>query len=330
MAIGDSILTSLYNNVSQLVNSQIASNVTKLSEAVLPLICAAIMAYCVYIAWQIITAQNDMFITDILKNLVVIVIVGAVCYSSGYYNQYVTPFVLNAGDDLSSAIFGQDSVTATMLDSFMASVDETLKSMESHMKFGWRDDWGLAFRAIFYWLLLWLTSGVFALFATAYLLVAKVMIAILLSVGPIFICLGIFPVTRGMFTAWCNQCANYVLLTTGYSIILKLFIDFINSQFNTKGLDFEAIFHIVIVMFIGIYILGQVGSLISSLTGGVGINSLNGGLNRAFGRVGGGAISGAKTGAKMAVSGAKKAGAQVSKAYNGLKNMITQRGAKGG
>lgn len=306
MAIGDSVLTSLYDNVSRLVNSQIASNVTLISSAISPLILAAIMAYCVYVAWQIVTAQNDMFITDILKNIVMIVLVGAVCYSAGYYQKYVTPFVLNAGDDLSSAIFGENGVSTNMLDQFMSEINKSLEKMQEKMKFGWRDNWGLGMQAVFYWLLLWITSGVFALYATAYLLVAKLMVAILLSVGPIFICLAIFPVTRSMFTSWCGQCANYVLLTLGYSIVLKLFINFINQQFNTEELNFQGVYQIVIVMFIGVYIMGQVGTLISSLTGGVGINSLNGGLNRAFGRAGNGGFGAAKmAGAKSAQMASK-------------------------
>lgn len=299
MALGDSVLTSLYNNVSNLVNSQIASNVTSISSAILPLILAAIMAYCVYVAWQIVTAQNDMFITDILKNMVMIVLVGAVCYSAGYYQKYVIPFVLEAGDNLSSALFGSNSVSTTMLDEFMSSINMSLEKMEKKMTFGWSDDWGLAMQAVFYWLLLWLTSAVFALYATAYLLVAKLMVAILMSVGPIFICLSIFPATRGMFTSWCSQCANYILLTLGYCIVLKLFISFITETFETEELNFEGVYQIVIVMFIGIYILGQVGTLISSLTGGVGINSLNGNMNSMLGRMGG---LGAKAGKKLANS----------------------------
>ncbi|MCX8738128.1 type IV secretion system protein [Gilliamella sp. B2824] len=302
MAFGDSILTSLHDNVSKLVDSQIASNITSISTAILPLISAAIMVYCVYVAWQIVTAQNDMFITDILKNIVMIVLVGAVCYSTKYYQTYVTPFVLEAGDNLSSALFGDNKVSTTMLDEFMAQINKSLDKMQEKMKFGWRDNWGLGMQAVFYWLLLWITSGVFALFATAYLLVAKLMVAILLSVGPIFICLSIFPVTRSMFTSWCGQCANYILLTLGYCIVLKLFISFINEKFKTETLNFEGAFQIVIVMLIGVYILGQVGTLISSLTGGVGINSLNGNINSMLGRMGGGLKGGAKATSKMASS----------------------------
>lgn len=304
MAIGDSVLTSLYDNVSRLVNAQIATNVTALSTAVLPLVLAAILAYCVYVAWQIVTAQNEMFITDILKNMLTIVLVGAVCYSTKYYQTYVVPFVLNSGDDLSSALFGSNSVSTTMLDEFMASINMSLEKMQEKMKFGWTDNWGLGMQAVFYWILLWLTSGVFSLFATAYLLVAKLMVAILMSVGPIFICLSIFPVTRSMFTSWCGQCANYILLTLGYCIVLKLFISFITEQFETETLDFKGVYQIVIVMFIGVYILGQVGTLISSLTGGVGISSLNGNINSMFSRVGGGfrrmGGSGAKAAKKLA------------------------------
>lgn len=300
MAIGDSVLTSLYDNVSKLVNAQIATNVTATSTAILPLILAAILAYCVYIAWQIVTAQNEMFITDILKNMVMIVLVGAVCYTSKYYQTYVIPFVLNSGDDLSSALFGSYSVSTTMLDEFMASINMSLERMQEKMNFGFTDNWGLSMQAVFYWILLWITSGIFSLFATAYLLVAKLMVAILMSVGPIFICLAIFPVTRSMFTSWCSQCANYILLTLGYCIVLKLFISFITEQFETETLNFKGIYQIVIVMYIGVYILGQVGMLISSLTGGVGINSLNGNINSMLSRVGGGARSVGGKGAKVA------------------------------
>lgn len=284
MALGDKVLTGLYDNVTQVIDQQITSNVTALSYTALPLITAAIMCYCVFVAYKIITGQNDMFISEIIHNLVVFSLVGAVCYSSSYYQRYVIPFVLGAGDDLSSSLFGPSAVGTSALDSFLEGVNKSLDVMESKMTFGWLDDWSLGMQAVIYWVILWLAAGVFAVYATAYLLVAKFMVGILLSVGTIFICFSMFPATRGMFTAWVNQCANYIFLTLGYSLVLSIFLQFINTKFsasssNGSSTPFADVAQIVMVLFIGVYIMGQVGSLISSITGGVGINGLNHGVS---------------------------------------------------
>lgn len=280
MALGDKVLTGLYDDVTQIIDHQITSNVTALSYTALPFITAAIMCYCVFVAYKIITAQNDMFISEIIHNLVVLALVGAVCYSSGYYQRYVIPFVLGAGDDLSSSLFGHTAVGTSALDSFLEGVNRSLEAMEDRMNFGFLDDWALGMQAVIYWIVLWISAGIFAVYATAYLLVAKFMVGILLSVGTIFICFSMFPATRGMFTAWVNQCANYIFLTLGYSLVLNTFLQFINSKFSVSNgeLTFMDIAQMVMVLFIGIFIMGQVGSLISSITGGVGINGLSHGI----------------------------------------------------
>jgi type IV secretion system protein VirB6 len=60
----------------------------------------------IFIAYEIIYSQRDVIMSEVTKTIMAFTAVGAFTYSAPYYAQYVIPFVMHAGQDLSSAVTG--------------------------------------------------------------------------------------------------------------------------------------------------------------------------------------------------------------------------------
>ena len=127
-------------------------------------------------------------------------------------------------------------------------------------------------------ILLALAGGGFVIYCAAYLLMAEMMVGILLSIGGVFILFSAWPTTRNMFTAWVGSCFNYIFLNIAYACLFKVLIQYINNYINTNSDDITkniwSVLCVAVVFLIGKFLLAQISTLISTLTGGVGINGL--------------------------------------------------------
>jgi type IV secretion system protein VirB6 len=274
----ENIITDLFNELSQVITNQISPSVTAITSAIGPIMGAALLVYVIFIAYKIIYSNHEVIMSEVTKNVMCLALVSAFSVSTPYYMQYVVPFVTGAGDQLSAAITGSPA-SASALDSMINNVKTCLDTMMDKMQFGITDDWGAAVKSLWAVILIYVGSFIFIFYAAAYLLVAKFMVGLLLSVGTIFICFSFYPTTRGFFTSWCGQCLNYILLNVLYTLAIGILNNFIVSKFNLSDLGVESSFQIIIVFFISMFVLQQISILVSSLTGGMGINGLTGSLN---------------------------------------------------
>ena len=281
MAI-ENIITDLFQSLTDVIDSQIGSNVTAITSVIAPAMGAAVTLYFVFVVYKIIYTNNEMFIGEVVKNVLALSAVAAFAMSTPYYLQYVVPFVQGSGDQISSALTGSPA-SGTALDSMIANVKTSLDSMIEKMDFSLTGNWSVSFKALYAIVLIYVGSFIFIFYAAAYLLVAKFMVGLLLSVGTIFISFAFFPVTRGYFTSWCGQCLNYIMLCIMYSITLGVLNKFITSKFDLSHLGVESSFQIIIIFFISVFVIQQIGVLVSSLTGGMGINGLTGAANSMVG-----------------------------------------------
>jgi type IV secretion system protein VirB6 len=138
----------------------------------------------------------------------------------------------------------------------------------------------------------------FIITSFAYIIIAKIMISLLLSFGPIFISFAFFPSMRRNFEQWSAQCLNYIFLTALYSAAFSLMIVLINkfAVIDTNpesGLNFQAAIYLAIVFAACLAVTMEIPALASQLAGGVGISGLVGSK-----------VSGVSSGAAAAAGGA--------------------------
>ncbi|EFT9819714.1 type IV secretion system protein, partial [Salmonella enterica] len=119
------IVSETLELVTTIVESTAATNAAKVAQAISPTFFAAIALYVIYLIFEITYAQRDVLMSEVTKNIGAFALVGAFTYSAPYYSQFVIPFVMHAGADLSAAITG-DAGTATSVDNLWDSLSKSL------------------------------------------------------------------------------------------------------------------------------------------------------------------------------------------------------------
>lgn len=119
-------------------------------------------------------------------------------------------------------------------------------------------------------------------YATFLIVLSKIALAILVGIGPIFILLLFFDVTKKLFESWLQQTINF-FLTIVLTVVTLVFITVIlNTVLATipDGSDEVSMgmfFSLAFVFFISTLVLKQVPAIASSLAGGIQISSLGAG-----------------------------------------------------
>lgn len=136
------------------------------------------------------------------------------------------------------------------------------------------------------WLVLgivvWLACAILAGYGGFLIVLAKVAIAVLLAVAPIFVFLAMFQTTRSWFEGWLRGIltqAMILALTYGFLAFL-LFVtqDFVGAVENAEAagaaVTFEDVGATVLVVIVGVLLLAQTPSLASAVGGGAAVGTM--------------------------------------------------------
>lgn len=326
-AVGNKI-TEFIESLTEVIEKSVASNFEILYGAVLPLWTAGMMTYLLYTIYQIIYGSEEISIHPFIKNLIVLALVFATLGAGGFYLKDVVPFVMNVGDDVGAAVAGQSA--SSMVEQILVQTGKTLTEVwDEAFDGGVFEIIGFVIIAAIQSIFIIAGGLILGIYALAYVVITKMMVGLLLSIGGVFIMLGTIPMFRSMFTNWIAACFNYIFLNIAFSVTFVMIMEVINSlvTMDSKAMEFTSLILIVVFYVIAVLMLQQVTVLVSSLTGGVGINGLTSAVNSGFG-MGNSArkwafnkrqdTSGMKGSRARALTGG------IGKMSRGIKNMVTK------
>lgn len=339
------LVSGMFNTLQAAITNMVSNNFESLYAVIFPIWTTGVMIHFVIIAWGIIYGEKQMIVSEFINHFLVISLVTVFMGLSGVYTEYVVTIVMGAGSDLAGLVVENDGDgIGGLIDEMIQTVmDIGAEEEEKLDNAGMWDKIGSSLMYFFKMAILIISAGLFILHATSYLIIAVIMVGILLSLGGVFIGFAAFPATRSMFTAWVGSCFNYIFLNVAYAILFSILIEYLNLFIENSVIYEEGesgFWYIVMVGFtfaVGSFLLQQVASLISLLTGGVGINGLTGSVNNTVGKMASATgLTGAAKGlggmaGGMAMKGAKGglglAGRGISAAFNKATN---KGGMKGG
>lgn len=311
----------MFDDLFQLIDTLVLDNISNLvgvfSATITPLIGACVILYALWLAWQSLYDAENMLIMESMKFIGSLALCTTIAFSTSWYLSSIVPIILYTGDDISGVLLNNTGVGAvqSMFDNIFDSVERTYSSIDISFTSG--ASWSDAILKLIICLLIIVGGLVFISIATAYLMVAKIMVGFLLIIGPLYIMFAFFPSTRSMFQAWTGQCLNYTLLSILFPIAFNMFNIAINTVVfgNDIGLFLACLLFVCFFVFCVLSV--QIPTFCSSLTGGVGINGL-------VGNMGAGARTmGAAGKAAGKYSGANAAGRWAgNKAKTGAKNLL--------
>jgi len=135
----------------------------------------------------------------------------------------------------------------------------------------------------------WLGTISVAGYAAMLIILAKLAVAVLLGVGPIFILLLIFTNTRSLFEGWLRTLLNYALIPVFVYALLAILLTLAEGPLSYlethSGIYDEmvtAIGPFLLISTISVLLLAQILNIAASVTGGVSLSTM--GLARLLGR----------------------------------------------
>ncbi|APP08085.1 TrbL/VirB6 family protein [Vibrio harveyi] len=301
----------LFNFVTTIVTENIGAMVVLFADVITPLIGSLVVLYAIYLAYQMLFDAEKLMVMESLTFIGSLALCTTVAFNTSWYMSSIVPMVLHSGDTISSYLTSSTGGSGGALQETFKTMMVQIESLWDNVSFAVTASWGDSFLMVILLVLVILGYVPFLVVATAYLLVAKVMVGFLLILGPLFIMFAFFPSTRSMFQSWTGQCLNYVLLTIVYPLAFNIFNLTINYVVGgNEEISFASCLMTLILFGCCILISVQIPVLTSSLSGGVGVNGLVGNMGMGIRSV----TSTIKDGA----GAAKRAGLST---YNGAKSL---------
>lgn len=214
--------------------------------AITPVLAAGLTVW--FIVWGILVMRGavEQPVREFLGKVIRTALIVSVALGAGLYQRDVAELIRTVPDDLAAAVaggeanvrFGADplgtgSLQAALID--RAAGQGLSKAEDAFEKGGVMTQQGIAFY----------TFGVLMLLATvimvgvggALILVAKVMLALLAGLGPLFIAALLFDTTRRFFDRWIAMIATYALVVVLFAAVFTFMLAIFANYMSGVALD---------------------------------------------------------------------------------------------
>lgn len=300
------LVNDALQSFAQSYSSQIATDIA-------PIVSGFLVLTFVFMGMMAVYGKLDKPFTEVAWRLIWTSVIISIALTSTMYQSYIIDVFLTLPDDLVASI--SSSVTST---NNIATGQAAAQAIEQLYDLGTYNA-GLFFNEAsanpldlnlapyLYGSLVYVGTVCCAIMGALWLLIAKVVLALMLGVGPIFICCLIWPATRQYFWSWVGQIINTVLTAVFVLAIFAIFSNIFQLALNALeiGQDQQGFMDAAIFTFLGILSMGVllcIPRYVEQLTGAAG-----GAVGTAMAKVTGGAIGGA-SGAIGGASGAVRGG----------------------
>jgi len=273
------LFTNLFTSVNATLSTYIQSTATSIIASITPVTTTLLTIYIMLWGWSMMRGTISEPVTDGVGRIIRLSIITGIALSLGRYNSFLVDFLWNAPDALASLVAtGATPVTnMSFLDTFFGQFNDTATAFNDA---AYKNTNMMGFPDLTLWVIGWAVrfAGMALTSYAAFLLIlAKIGLAVLLGIGPMFILMTIFESTRRFFDSWLGQALNYVFLVLLTSAMVKIVLQIIQTflaALDLTNVSFLAVLPPIAFCIIGVLVLMQVPSVASALGGGVAISTL--------------------------------------------------------
>jgi len=239
------------------------------------LITLLLTVYVIFIGYRFLNHDHHFNMNQIMRHMIIMLIVYGMVMNWELYNIFtnepgnIAKVLVNSAGHQSSEGLSQ------ALDSVYKAVMDAVRGFFGQASFSGT---GMAF--FFYGILVYVIGSLMCIFALVLFIYSKMMMAVSLALGPVFILFVLFDTTKGMFSAWLNKLFTLALIPIVTSAILMLMLSVINVTLPSMNQPAESMQFYGIAPFLGLslattLILSQVLQICSALGGGITIASVS-------------------------------------------------------
>lgn len=214
-------------------------------------------------------------LSDGMSRVLRIVLVGTFALSTGVYGPRIATAIYNTPAQLAAVVAGGTVSPQLVMDNAISKGDEIARAYLALVSV---TDIGGSFAAVLSALIVWLLTVIVVLYGVALILLSKIALAIVLSLGPISIALLLFDTTKRFFESWLGQALNYMfifaLVASAVTILFALWMPALNYALANNSQGFTALLPMLLMGGVTFVVLMQVPGIASGLAGGVQIGTL--------------------------------------------------------
>lgn len=260
-----------------------------LISGIAPLFAAGFGVYILLVVMSFYNRGLDENIMDFSKKMIGWLVIIACAFNAGTYNKLAN-LMYNLPEGV-SALFGTGDYTINALDTNFDSILQTVSNVFLAAEKLSLTSVGEKIGLYLIGCIIFLLGGIFFLAILAFYLVAKLSLAMVIMIGPIFLGALLFPATRQWGMNWIGQILNYTVTIVFYVILGSLQNDFFNNHVNNLiENDLGSVILLLplasIMMtstMIFLVVAWSIPSISSALTGGASL----GGMTRTMAQIGG-------------------------------------------
>lgn len=274
--------SSSYNLCEQLfqrIDSVTATFVTDISQkaivAITPVVTVGLTLSFIGYGLLVMRGAVEMPVTEFIGRSLRIAVVIAIAAAGGLYQTEIAGLINTVTDDLARALVSDPAASGNagrVID--LAAGSGFTKAGEAWDKgsFFSSDGWAFYFLAG----VIFVTTGLLCAIGGAFIILAKIALAILAGLGPIFIVAMLFQPTLRFFELWLAQVVNYglliVLFAIAFGLIMSIYGDYIdNIRFDGTQNIWWVCGGALILSVASAVIVLQIPQIAGGLAGGVGL-----------------------------------------------------------
>ncbi len=270
--------TGYFSFLDGYLNNFLSARVVAVIAFISPVATAMMAIYVILWGISMIRGSIHEPVWDGIIRILKIVTITGIALNAGNYNTYLANFLTNGADELSTTLINGSNVQSESQQTQV--LDTALTKGYNAGQAAWQAGGLSDMGDIFIALLIWLSTFGATVIAGIMIALSKIVLTILVAVGPIFIVCTMFDATKKFFDAWIAQCLNYLLLEVLVIAVLTLLIQIFdafadNATAKTTPSTEDMAYLLLSATFIFVIIL-HVPQIAAALASGVALAISNG------------------------------------------------------
>ncbi|WP_273756994.1 type IV secretion system protein [Bartonella sp. MM73XJBT] len=267
------MFTQLFNHIDQATKTYVTDISSNAIATITPFVSVGLSITFIIYGWLIMRGAIDMPLSGFLSRCLRVSIITSIALTAGLYQPEITNIITTMPHDLSAALINnppQDKQLASLIDKVAERGFESASKAFEEAAF--LDADGLLYGL--FGILILLATSFLAAIGGAFILLAKIALALLVGLGPLFIVALLWQPTYQFFERWIAQILNYtiflVLIAIIFSLMMEIFANYMTDlKFDGKQNVGYALGGALILSIISIVLLFKLSSIANSLAKGV-------------------------------------------------------------
>lgn len=215
------IITTFFDAVTQPLEASINSTATAVIGAITPTASILLTMYICFWGWALIRGSIQEPLMDAVTRFMKLVTVYVIAVNMAYYMGFLGTWIWQSGDAMAGVITGGMGYGGGGVSDTASAINFIDRLWDGFGVYGGQY-WDYAYETktagipnigfLIGAVMIWLVGAILCFFAAFLFILAKMAIAVLLGIGPIFVLCTMFDATKKFFEGWLSQVLNFVVV----------------------------------------------------------------------------------------------------------------------